>query len=259
MEDTGSTVTSENDFQRGYGWRARIGMIVPGIVDETASKQFYRMAPAGVTLVKTSLSIRELTVDDVAIALARVEDAARELGRRKVDCVILGGSPPVLIGGYGSDKQLAERAERAAGVRACAAQTAAVEAMSFLGMRRLAVATPFNDEFNARLKDFLERSGFAVRCIRSLGVRYQDLMRSPLQAGYELGRRCFADAADADGIYFPGAPFPIVDVIETLERELSTSVVTSLQASLWKGLALAGAAVPIHGFGRLLRDVCPSA
>ena len=254
MEDALSTVVSENDFQRGYGWRARIGMIVPGIVDETASKQFYRMAPAGVTLVKTSLSVRDLTVDDVTTALARVEDAARELGRRNVDCVLVGGSPTVLIDGFGSDKQLAERAARAAGVPACAAQTAAVEAMSCLGMRKLAVATPFNAEFNARLKDFLEQSGFTVRCIRSLGVRYQDLMRTPLQAGYELGRRCFAEAAGADGIYFPGAPFPIVDVIETLERELSTSVVTSLQASLWKGLALAGAAVPIHGFGRLLRD-----
>jgi maleate isomerase len=258
MEDNVSPVTSDNDFQHGYGWRARIGMIVPGIVDETASKQFYRMAPAGVTLVKTSLSIRELTVDDVTAALARVEDAARELGRRKVDCVILGGSPPVLVGGYGSDRLLAERVERAAGVQACAAQTAAVEAMSSLGMRRLAVATPFNDEFNARLKDFLEHSGFTVRCIRSLGVRYQDLMRTPLRAGYELGRECFAEAGDADGIYFPGAPFPIVDVIDALERELSTGVVTSLQASLWKGMALAGAAVPIHGFGRLLRGVCPS-
>lgn len=259
MEDTVSAVMSENEFQRGYGWRACIGMIVPGIVDETASKQFYRMAPAGVTLVKTSLSIRELTVEGVAPALAGVEDAARELGRRNVDCVILGGSPPVLIGGYGSDKELAERMERAAGVRACAAQTAAVEAMSLLGLRKLAVVTPFNDEFNARLKDFLEQSGFTVRCIRSLGVRYQELTRTPLRAGYELGKRCFAEAGDADGIYVPGAPFPIVDVIETLERELNTTVVTSLQASLWKGLAMAGVAVPIHGFGRLLQDGSPPA
>ncbi len=40
-------------------------MIVPGIVDETISKQFYRMAPAGVTLVKTSLNVRELTLNDI--------------------------------------------------------------------------------------------------------------------------------------------------------------------------------------------------
>jgi maleate isomerase len=176
------------------------------------------------------------------------------VGRRKVSCIILGGSSTVLVGGHGSDTLLAERVERAAGVRACAAQTAAVEAMVHLGLQRLAVATPFNNEFNTRLKDFLERAGFTVRCVRSLGVEYQDLMRTPLQAGYELGRRCFAEAGDADGLYFPGAPFPIVDVIETLERELRTTVVTSLQASLWKGLALADAAAPIAGFGRLLRD-----
>ncbi len=259
MEDNISPTPLDNVFQRGYGWRARIGMIVPGIVDETISKQFYRMAPAGVTLVKTSLNVRELTLTDVTTALARIEDAARELGRRRVSCIILGGSPPVLVGGHGSDKLLAARVERASGVRACAAQTAAVEAMSYLGLQRLAVATPFNDEFNARLKDFLEQAGFTVRCVGSLGIEYQDLMRTPLRAGYDLGRRCFAEAGDADGIYFPGAPLPIVDVIETLEGELRTTVVTSLQASLWKGLALADAAVPISGFGRLLRDARPPA
>jgi maleate cis-trans isomerase len=233
--------------------------VVPGIVDETISKQFYQMAPAGVTLVKTSLNVRQLTLDDIAAALTLVEDAARELGRRKVSCIILGGSPTVLVGGYGSEKLLAERAERASGVKTCAAQAAAVEAMSSLGLTRLAVATSFPDEFNARLKDFLERAGFTVRCVHSLGVEYRDLMRTPLQAGYDLGRRCFAQAGDADGIYFPGAPVPIVDVIEKLERELRTTVVTSLQASPWKGLALAHAAISIRGFGRLLRDGGPSA
>ncbi len=259
MKDKISPTPADSVFERGYGWRARIGMIVPGIVDETASKQFYEMAPEGVTLVKTSLSVRELTVNDIKSALTRVEDAARELGRRKVSCIILGGSPTVLVGGYGSDKLLAERVEHVSGVRACAAQTAAVEAMSHLGLKRLAVATPFNDEFNAKLKNFLEEAGFTVRCIHSLGVEYQDLMRIPPQAGYELGRRCFAQAGDADGIYFPGAPLPIVDVIDTLEIELGTTVVTSLQASLWKGLALASASVPIRGFGRLLQDISPSA
>ncbi len=83
MEDDISPTSLDSVFQRGYGWRARIGMIVPGIVDETASKQFYRMAPTRVTLVKTSLNVRELTLNDITAALTRVEGAARELGRRK--------------------------------------------------------------------------------------------------------------------------------------------------------------------------------
>jgi hypothetical protein len=48
-------------------------------------------------------------------------------------------------------------------------------------VKKLAVATPFNEEFNARLKTFLlktflEQTGFAVRGIRSLGIEYQDLV-----------------------------------------------------------------------------------
>lgn len=43
-----STATvDENLLENGYGWRARIGFLSPGIVDESLSRQFYRMAPPG--------------------------------------------------------------------------------------------------------------------------------------------------------------------------------------------------------------------
>lgn len=251
-------VSKEENFsmllERGYGWRARIGFLSPGIVDETLSRQFYRMAPDGVTLVRTSLGLVEITVDAQHRALDRVEAAVRELMKEGPDCIILGGSPTVVVDGFGTDDIWTKRIAEVSGIPASAAQTAAIEAMRLLGMQRIVVATPFPDPINGMLKEFLERSGFEVAGIDHLGVDYRSLTHQPLRAGYDLAVQTFEAAGGADGIYFPGAPFPVVDLIEHLENELSTSVVSSGQATIWKGMQMAGATdLTVEGYGKLLR------
>lgn len=241
-------------FEKGYGWRSRIGMLVPGAVDETISRQFYRMAPPGVTLAKASLGVRNVTPDEIGEAILKAQGQTLELARRNVGCIILGGSPTVIVGGPGSEDELIGRIAEVTDIPVATAQGAGIEAMRSLGMERIVVATPFDDVFNPLLKTYLEAMGFTVAAIEHLGMEYRHLLAAPVRLGYELGKRCFEQAGGADGIYFPGAPFPIVDAIEKLEIELSTTVVSSLQASLWKGLALTGASdVKIEGFGALLR------
>jgi maleate cis-trans isomerase len=251
------TEVSERDrlLEGGYGWRARIGFLSPGVVDESLSRQFYRMAPPGVTMVRTSLGVSAITPDEINDAVARAEAAARQLVREKPDCIVIGGSPTVVIGGYGADEELSRRLEAVTGIQTTAAQTAAVEAFRLLGARRLAVATPFPDPFPGMLRDFLEQSGFTVAALGNLGVDYRRLTSTPLRAGYELGKRVFGEADGADLLYFPGAPFPIADAISLLEEELDTTVVSSMQATLWKGLRLAKATdPPVQGYGRLLSE-----
>jgi maleate isomerase len=242
-------------LKKGYGHIGRVGFLSPGIVDETLSSQFYRMAPPGVTLVRTSLELRDVTVDEVNAALTKVERAAAQLGKYRPDCIILGGSPTVAVGGHGSDKVIVEKIERASGRRAFAAQAAAIEALQKYGAKKLALATPFPDNVNALVKDFLEKSGFEILSIQGSGAEYVSLSLTPLQSSWELGKRVFEEARRADALYFPGAPQPCADIIEPLERELGTVVVSSLQASLWKALQVIGYQVPVEGYGRLLRDL----
>src|SRR5580704_1613045 len=151
------------DYQQllkgGYGYAGRIGYLSPGIVDETLSGQFYRMAPPGVTLVRTSLELKDVTVEEVNAALARTEKAAAELGKYKPDCIVFGGSPTVAVPGHGSDKAIVAEIEKASGRKAFSAQAAAIEALQKYGARRLALATPFPDNVNLLVKAFLEKSG----------------------------------------------------------------------------------------------------
>ena len=239
----------------GYGYAGRVGYLSPGIVDETLSGQFYRMAPPGVTLVRTSLELKDVTVEEVNSALARTEKAAAELGKYKPDCIVFGGSPTVAVPGHGSDKVIVEMIEQASGRKAFSAQAAAIEALQKYGARKLALATPFPDDVNALVKAFLEKSGFEILSIRGLGVHYLDLTLTPLQKSWDLGKRVFEEAKNADALYFPGAPQPCVDNIEGLEKELGTFVISSLQVSLWKALQIIGYRKPIEGYGKLLRDL----
>src|SRR6516162_9584922 len=242
-------------LKKGYGHTGRIGYLSPGIIDETLSGQWYRMAPPGVTLVRTSLGLKDVTVEEVNSAVAKTEKASAELGKYKPHCIVFGGSPTVAVSGFGSDKAIVETIERASGRKAFCAQTAAIEALQKYGAKKLALATPFPDNVNALVKGFLEKSGFEILSIRGSGVDYVDLSLTPLQTSWELGKRVFEEARRADALYFPGAPQPCVDIIEPLEKELGTFVISSLQASLWKALQILRYQVPVEGYGRLLRDL----
>jgi maleate isomerase len=242
-------------FEKGYGWQARIGFLSPGIVDESLTRQFYRMAPPGVTMVRTSLSVTDVTPDQIRSAIERAGDAARELAREDPDCIVIGGSPTVVIGGFGSDRDLIAKVEAVSGVQTTAAQTAAVEALHALGATSVALATPFRDSpFADLLADFLEKSGFEVRSVCTLDVPYKRLTQAPLRLGYELAKETYRRAGTADAVYFPGAPFPVADLLEVLEEELQTNVISSMQCTLWKGMQMAGVTgVRVDGYGRLLR------
>lgn len=248
-----------SDYQQllngGYGHIGRVGYLSPGVIDETLSGQFYRMAPPGVTLVRTSLELKDVTVAEVNAALERTDKAAAELGKYKPDCIVFGGSPTVAVPGHGSDKLIVEKVEKASGCKAFSAQAAAIEALQKYGARKLALATPFPDDVNALVKTFLEKSGFEVLSVRGLGVHYLELTTTPLQKSWDLGKRVFEEAKNADALYFPGAPQPCVDNIEGLEKELGTFVISSLQVSLWKALQIIGYRTPIQGYGRLLREL----
>lgn len=239
----------------GYGHIGRVGYLSPGVIDETLSGQFYRMAPAGVTLVRTSLELKDVTVEEVNAALERTDRAATELGKYKPDCIVFGGSPTVAVPGHGSDKTIVEKVEKASGCKAFSAQAAAIEVLQKYGARRLALATPFPDDVNALVKIFLEKSGFEVLSVRGSGRHYLDLTTTPLQVSRDLGKRVFEEAKNADALYFPGAPQPCVDIIDGLEKELGTFVISSLQVSLWKALQIIGYKTPIQGYGRLLREL----
>lgn len=89
-------------LEGGYGWRARIGFLSPGLVDETVTRQFYRMAPPGVTMVRTSLGVTFPVVD----LIEPLESELRTTVVSSMQATLwkglrMAGVTDVTIGGYG--------------------------------------------------------------------------------------------------------------------------------------------------------------
>jgi len=245
--------TTVEDESKRYGYRGRIGFIAPGSTIETIPIEFYKIAPPGVTIVFVGIGIKRLTKEDIEESLKGIEQAASELARTKADVIILGGSPPVISGGFGFDRKIIQRIGTVTDIPATTSQTLAVEAMKGLGIKNLVVASPFGENQNVLLRKFLQDSGFVVHGIKGLNMERIDYGSLPRDASYKIAKEVCKDVKDFDGIYLPCAQMPTMEIIDRLEKELGKPVVTSVQAMIWGALRILKVSDPVEGYGRLFK------
>lgn len=235
-----------------YGWRARVGHVAPSRGD-TLVYEFYRMLPAGFQLLNSTGTIRQLVDADFERQLERIEEAALDLVDNGCDVIILGGSPLFTKLGHGSDIEMGQRLTEKTGVPITAGITGEVEALKAMGLRSLVVATPHEDDLNARMKAFLEASGFEVLQIEGYGVRKNSAISDlPVHASYKIAKRLYEKAPEADGIFIPCPRWPTIEDVELLEQEIGKPVVTSCQAYIWYALKLIRIRESVTGYGRLM-------
>lgn len=234
-----------------YGYRARIGFIVPGSTIETIPIQFYKIVPKGVTLVFTSMGISSVCKEEIEVALKGLEKAAGELAKAKVDVIVLGGSPPVIFGGFGFDKKIIDRIKTVTDIPATTSQTLAVDALNILKVKKLVVASPLRQDQNSLLKQFLQDTGFLVLNVKGLNLQRFDVNLLTSDASYKLTIEACQEVKEFDGVYLPCAPMPTVEIIDKLEKDLGKPVVTSVQAMIWGAFKILGISDTITGYGQL--------
>ena len=142
-----------------YGHRARIGYASPPLLTEVFAYDFYRLAPAGVTLALTSLAILDRNKDEVDRSYEISMQAARAMASSGVDLVVLGGVTINLSRGYdNADRMLADLSSEL-GVKITTSAAAQNRALEALGAKKLVIARPYPQlgEFN-----FSEYAGRAV-------------------------------------------------------------------------------------------------
>jgi maleate cis-trans isomerase len=154
--------------------------------------------------------------------------------------------------GYGNEQTLVDRIASLAGAPALLAAQAVLAALRHLGVKRLALGTPYPESISRQGKAYWEAAGFEIAGYHRL-ENVTDIYAENEERAYELARR--ADAPEADAVLLSGTGLPTVAVLETLERDLGKPVLSSNQASLWQALRMARVRESIAGYGRLLREV----
>jgi len=181
----------------------------------------------------------------------RLEQATRELSDGGAAVVAFACTTGSLIRGPGFDRELVERMQRAAPVRATTTSTALLAALSALGVTRVAVATPYVDELNELEAAFLEAQGFEVVGLRGLAIDSDpEIARVPYERTRQLARA--ADDPAAQAVFISCTNLPTLPVLAELEQELGKPVVSSNAVTIWHALSLAGIAPSGRGRGSLL-------
>jgi maleate cis-trans isomerase len=237
--------------------RARIGVLVPA-GNPTVEPEFYRMAPMGVTVHFARLDsgagapgTPEAMEQRTLGYLEALPGAVRAFADLPLAVMVLAHTGVSYLNGADREAALVARLTELAATRATTAAGAVAAGLRHLGVKRLALATPYPESISAAGRAFWEASGFAVVGYHRL-PDVSNIYEETEERSYALGRA--ADVAAADAVLISGTGLPTVGIIERLEHDLGKPVVTSQQASLWRALRLAGIADPVAGFGRLLRE-----
>lgn len=237
-----------------YGHRARIGYTSPPLTTEVFPCEFYRIVPAGVTLVITTLAIVERSAAEVDQSYDTSMKAAREMAAAGVDIVVLGGVPINLARGTDNARALMRDLERELKVKIATSASAQEAAAQVLGLKKVVVAQPYEATQTARIASYAQHFGCEVLGAAGWGSAFNQIGRIPRTAALEMGRKLMREHPQADAILFPSPHWPTAEAIEPLEREFGVSVMTALQAIVWHALRRVGIEDRISGFGRLMRE-----
>ncbi len=231
----------------------RIGVIVPSS-NTTMERELWGMLPSGYSLHAARMRMQRVTPEELVRMDADSVRAAEELADARVAAIAYGCTIAIMCREPGYERQAQERLERAAGVPVILSATAVLEAMRALGLRRVAVATPYLDSVAALEIAFLRQYGIEVVDNKNLNIADNVAVgEQPEEATYELVRRL--DWERADGVLISCAQLPSAGIIERLEQELDRPVLSTNTATLWALFRRLQRPAGIPGYGRLLADL----
>lgn len=239
---------------RPYGWKAKIGLIIPS-TNTVNEPEFYRLSPPGVTThTARSINAGPATQESYDRMARGVMEAADLIKTSEVDIVAYGCTSGSVVC---SLPELISGMKDRVGVPAVATAGAVIAALRAVGATRVALGTPYIDFVNEREVQFLEEYGFTVTAVRGLDLGHtqeerRDIGRVPPQSLFQLARAI--DTPDTQAIFLSCTNLATLDIIAHIEADLGKPVITSNQATFWACLRMLGLRDSVSGYGTLLEN-----
>jgi maleate isomerase len=237
-----------------YGARGIVGLVKP-TYRPGSMESFIKLMPEGVGFIPFHAGIRAGNETEFHEALAVAEKKVARLAELGADVVMIMGAPPAMVSGHGADRQLSEQLTKKYKIPVTVATIAQVDAFRALGMKKLVGITYFQEDMNRKFAKFLEDDGLQVRAMKGIEVPFKDAGKISPEAIYGFAKKVFLEHGPVDGIYMLGAGWHNLPVIEMLEKDLKTTVVSSIPAQVWATKKILNLNEPVTGYGRLLAEI----
>lgn len=182
---------------------------------------------------------------------ADIDYQSKMLGNAKVEVISLAQTSASLFADN-YDEDVTRRMSAAAGVPAITSAQAVGQALQALGVRRIAIVSPYSPPVIERAKQYYE-SKYAMQVVALHSFDASDAYMIG-KLGPENAHDAFVqiDRPEIEALVVPGGNFPTMTFIAEWEREFGKPVITTNQAALWAMLRLMRIEPKLLGLGRLL-------
>ena len=227
----------------------KLGLIVPSS-NTTIEPEFWRMVSDWATVHTARIRLEAITIHDLERMEEQTIEASLRLFDAKVDIIGYGCTSGSLFRGGDHFVQIEKKISAETGIQSVATAGAVLDALNWLGLTSISVATPYPDDINARIRSFLEQHDKTVLAIKGLNiVDNREVGRKEPQLAYKLAKEVFR--REVEGVFISCTNFRTIEIIDRLERELDIPVISSNIATLWAMLKKIGIKKRIYGLGAL--------
>jgi maleate cis-trans isomerase len=236
---------------RGTEPLAGVGVVVP--FDFAQDRELWRWIPdhAQLHLTRTPFVPSPMT-EGMARAIseeAPILQATRDVLLPEPGVVAYACASGSFVDGTEGEARIRATMARAGAPRTVTTSGGLVDALASLGVRRVALVTPYIDALNGLLLDYLRAHDVVTTAVSGLGLLGQ-IWRVSIEELVESVR--LVDTPDADAVFISCTNLATYDLIRPLERELGKPVLTANQVTMWA--ALRALSLQANGPGQRLID-----
>jgi maleate cis-trans isomerase len=237
-----------------YGWRGRIGLLVPSI-NTTMETEFWRIAPPGVSVHTARIAGgRHGTPEELRGMENAAKTAARDVAMVEPDVVVYGCTSGSFFEGPEWNKKICEQLTEVTGAPTVTTAGAMAACLAAGGHRKVDVVTPYVDLTNERLKQFLRAHGIEVSRLGTFDMldMFDHAKIEPSEIYQKVKE---ASSPDTEAIFVACTQLRALEVLDMLERDLGKPVYSAVQASAWQAYREMGVDPRIADCGSLLRKL----
>lgn len=237
-----------------YGWRARIGLLVPSI-NTTMEPEMWGMVPEGISVHTARIAGgRKGTPETLQNMENEGKEAASRLAMAEPNVVIYSCTSGSFFKGPGWDKEISSELSTISNCPAITTSGAMVSALKSGGLRKISVVTPYVEITNERLKNFLKAEEIDVKNLDTFDML--DMFDHAKVEPDEIYKKVKSIASnDVDGIFVACTQLRALEVLEMLEQDIGLPVYSAVQASAWNAFKILGIDPKLSSSGSLLRTL----